>query len=142
MKTQAPSPIVLEVKGPVQAKTASNSKQILVGGMTQEELEAKARKWMEELRKSQRTRGPMVGGMTMEQIETKARESQKEMEAKAATRYLIPGKTQTDIEQMAAQSQEQVKGPQGVGGTQEQMDAAYNTQVPSFQKMAPSTGVK
>ena len=114
MKSQAALPLVLGDKTGAgsrgQARKPSGSQRIeVMGGMTQEELEAKAAASLAEMKKAAKTRGPIMGGMTQEQLEAKAEESRQQMEKARKTSVIMGGMTQEQLEAKAEESRKRLE---------------------------------
>jgi hypothetical protein len=156
MKPQAPIPLAMEggmtpgeagKSGQVNKAPDSRPRIGTIGGMTQEELEAKAAESMAQMKKAQANNPPVImGGMTQEQLEAKAQESAAQMKKvqKSNPGVIMGGMTQEQLEAKAAESMRQLESKRGgeifPGITQqeaEEVAARGPRRAPSPQEMFP-----
>jgi hypothetical protein len=114
------------------------------GGLSPQELEAKAAESMAKLHK-QKSSGPVIGGMTYDELVAKAEESRKKLKTKGGGE-IFPGITQEELERMAAKNQKgqprSVQEERFPGATKTQLDASSRSPKPNFQEMFPSAAEK
>jgi hypothetical protein len=149
-KPVVPSALVVELGSPGSPgkmgqikKTPDSRGQVIFGGMSPQELEAKAADSLAQMHKAQKERRSVVlGGMTQEELEARAAESLRMLKSKPGGE-IFPGITQQELETMARQKPNPGSTLETFpGATQDQVDASHtgNLPKPDFQENFPPGG--